>query len=179
MVRIITGKYGSRRLKTPNNKSVRPTKDRVKESIFNQLFNIIGSYQNKVILDLFAGTGNFGLECISRGAEQVVFVDNDYRQVTLIKENAEKLGIDSSQYHVLKADALSLDYQIYNPDLIFADPPYKMKDIDRLFQKFQELKKDSIIVFEISRHYEIPEYFKEYLISQKEYGFTKANIFKR
>ena len=89
MVRIITGKYGSRILKTPNNKSVRPTKDRVKESIFNKLFNIVNSYEDKRILDIFAGTGNFGFECLSRGAEHVTFVDIDYRQVKMIENNEE------------------------------------------------------------------------------------------
>jgi 16S rRNA (guanine966-N2)-methyltransferase len=179
MVRIITGKYGSHPLKTPNNDSVRPTKDRVKESIFNKLYNIIESYQNTKILDLFAGTGSFGLECLSRGAEQVVFVDNDYRQVDLIKENIAMLGIKDEKVQVIQANALTLDYTIYEPDIVFADPPYKMNNIDRIFKKFKELKKNTIIVFELSRYFEVPEYFKEYLLSQKEYGYTKVNIFKR
>lgn len=179
MVRIITGKYGSQRLKTPSNKSVRPTKDRVKESIFNKLFNLIDNYENKNILDLFAGTGNFGLECISRGAKNVAFVDNDYRQIKLIQENLEMLGIEENKFSLVKANALTLDYNIYSPDLIFADPPYKMENIDRLFKNFANLKNNAIIVFEISRHYQIPDFFEKYQISQKEYGFTQVNIFKR
>ena len=179
MVRIITGKYKSHRLKTPKNDSVRPTKDRVKESIFNKLFNIVDSYENKVVMDLFAGTGNMGLECLSRGARSVVFIDNNYKQIKLIKKNLEMLGVEKSKYHVVKADALKIDYNIYQPDIIFADPPYKMENIDKVFKKFDQLEKETLIIFEISRHYEIPEFFEKYLISEKEYGFTQVNIFKR
>ncbi|HHY47032.1 MAG TPA: 16S rRNA (guanine(966)-N(2))-methyltransferase RsmD [Firmicutes bacterium] len=124
MVRIIAGSAKGRRLRSLPGLDVRPTLDRVKEA----LFNILG---NRVIdaefLDIFAGTGNIGIEALSRGALHAVFVDSSDRQVRLIRENLKLTGLES-RARVYRNDAIGacrmLGRQGLKFDIIFADPPY-------------------------------------------------------
>ena len=95
-MRIISGNYKGKKLFTPKDKLTRPLKDAVKESIFNILEHsnkIDSKIINSEILDLYSGTGSFGIECISRGAKKVTFVEKDENAISILKKNLDKLSI--------------------------------------------------------------------------------------
>jgi 16S rRNA (guanine966-N2)-methyltransferase len=121
-VRIIAGAWRGRRIEAPADASVRPTADRVRETLFSMLTSRLGSFEDLRVADLFAGSGALGLEALSRGAAHATLVDRDPKAVAAIRANAEKLGA-SDRIRVLAGSALSLPRS--EPfDLILADPPY-------------------------------------------------------
>ncbi len=123
-MRIIGGEYKSRLIAIPKGVQIRPTQDKVREA----LFNILGDVSRKRVLELFAGTGAFGIESISRGARSATFVDNNFRCAKTIKLNLESLGVSESKYNIIRTNALSSIAQLAKAgekyDLIFLDPPY-------------------------------------------------------
>jgi len=128
-VRIIAGKYRSRIIKMPKTTAIRPTKDRIRES----LFGILGeSVKGKIVLDLFAGSGAFGMEALSRGAKLAIFVEGHARCISAIKENLTALEIETEAYRVLRADVFRAMAALENKkekfDLVLLDPPYN-KDL--------------------------------------------------
>lgn len=153
-MRVISGKYRGRSLKGPKHAGVRPTADRVKES----LFNIIGAgIQGAAFLDLFAGTGGIGIEAISRGATNVVFADQNPLSVKLIYQNLTILQPDE-QVRVLH---LSFDHVIdqlakenIHFDFVFLDPPFEGGILIQAIEKIIEnnlLKEDGTIIAEHPR----------------------------
>lgn len=117
-MRVITGSARGRKLKTPEGMDIRPTTDNVKESVFNIIqFDIEG----RRVLDLFAGTGQLGIECLSRGAASAVFVDQSREAAAIIRDNLKTCGLNGT---VLQQDALSFLRSCGSFDLIFVDPPY-------------------------------------------------------
>ena len=117
-MRVITGIAGGRKLKSPEGEAVRPTTDQVKQAIFNILqFDLEG----RRILDLFGGTGQLGIEALSRGAREAVFTDSSRTSVQLIRENLKRCGLEGK---VLQTDALSYLARGEKFDVIFIDPPY-------------------------------------------------------
>jgi 16S rRNA (guanine966-N2)-methyltransferase len=125
-MRIIAGKYKGHHLVSFKADHIRPTTDRVKESLFNKLmFDMEGSK----VLDLFCGTGNLGLEAISRGAEFVTFVDDNRKSLEITMKNIEKLKVSSTDYRVMQADVLKFlkNYTGEPVNIIFADPPFTEK----------------------------------------------------
>lgn len=175
-MRIITGKVRGLKLETPKNYDVRPTTDRVKES----LFNIIGTrIIDTKILDLFAGTGNLGLESWSRRAKEIVFVDNSKESLKIINKNIEKAKA-KNDVKIINADFSNaieiLSKQNEKFDFVFADPPYN-KDI--LVKVMDKIAKNEIInsggylIIERSNQEEltlIPENFE--LVREVRYGIT-------
>ena len=124
-MRIVGGTLRGRRLKTPSNNAIRPTTNRVREAIFNILtHNDPPLPEGAVVLDLFAGTGAFGLEALSRGAMAVTFVDNAASSLRLARDNAQSLGV-AGECRFIKADARRLPTADGPAGLIFADPPYE------------------------------------------------------
>ena len=127
-MRIIGGQAGGIRLKAPEGMNIRPTEDRVKESLFGTLGDLTG----KVVVDLFSGSGALGLEALSRGAEKVYFVERERRHVKLIEENLalvqKAMNTHSESTTILCADAKSapslLPQLASQVDVILADPPY-------------------------------------------------------
>ncbi|SMC24084.1 16S rRNA (guanine(966)-N(2))-methyltransferase RsmD [Desulfacinum hydrothermale DSM 13146] len=124
-MRIISGRFRGRRLFAPASRHVRPTSDRVREA----LFSIVGSrVQDASVLDLFAGTGALGLEALSRGAAQAVFVDSHPKSVELIRRNMGACGLDDQSARVLcmpaKAAVERLRKEGRHFQIIFMDPPY-------------------------------------------------------
>ena len=121
-MRVITGTARGRRLREPERDGVRPTTDRVKEGLFSALqFDIPG----RRVLDLFAGTGQLGIECLSRGAASAVFVDADRDAARLVRENLSITGL-SDRGEVVQGDALAYLARAGKPfDLILLDPPYE------------------------------------------------------
>jgi 16S rRNA (guanine966-N2)-methyltransferase len=127
-MRVIAGKYRSRRLKGPGMMRVRPTSDRLRET----LFNVLGpSIADSYFVDLFAGTGAVGIEAISRGARDVFFVESSVKAARLIRENLASLEIQSGA-EVIEADAVRglerLASRRLLADFIFLDPPYEKAD---------------------------------------------------
>ncbi len=181
MVRIISGKYKGRLLKLPRGEHIRPTADRVKETIFNILSSRV-KFENLVVLDLFAGTGALGFEAISRGAEKVYFVDNHHRAVEIIRMNAQNLGC-ADDVILVKDDALNfIDYADVEFDLIFADPPYMYPHVDKLVNKIWERKLLSEIGFFVLEH-DSGIVFVEDMINfaietRRDFGKTAITIFK-
>lgn len=151
-MRIIAGKFKGRSLITMKDKSIRPTTDRVKESIFNLLQ---GYVEDAKVLDLFAGSGALGIEAISRGASSVVFADRSNDSIETVNTNLKKVN---GKVTVIRKDFLStIDYLSARKekfDIIFLDPPYKQGLEVVAIEKIEEsgiLAEDGIIVVERSR----------------------------
>ena len=121
-MRVVAGKYRGKNLASPKDDRVRPTTTRIKETLFNVLQ---GYSQDAVALDLFAGSGALGIECISRGAKEVVFVDNNKDSIELVRKNLQ--GIDGN-FKVVNSDFSGVLRNAYVTgkkfDMIFVDPPY-------------------------------------------------------
>lgn len=157
-MRIITGSAKGLKLKTPKGNRVRPTGDRVKETVFNIL---AARVQEAVVADIFAGTGNLGLEALSRGAEQAFFVDNSQASMNLLKDNAVRARLaDKAEY--LRTDALTAVRRFAQDklffQLIFCDPPYNRGHVDTVLQEIDKagiMDSDGVIVIEHSKHEQI------------------------
>ena len=180
-MRIISGRFKGKKILQPKNKQTRPLKDLTKESIFNILnhsnkFKI--SVENSIILDLFSGVGSFGLECLSRGARHVTFVENYSGVLSILKNNLNNLNI-SEKYEIIEEDLIS-NFPIKKIrqkfNIIFLDPPYKEKRLPNIIDDiFQEkiLNKNGIIV--IHRHKKENDKFSKNfkILDEKKYGISK------
>lgn len=121
-MRIIAGTAGGRRIVAPEGRGTRPITDRAKEGIFNMLMSL-GGVEDAVVIDLFAGSGSFGLECLSRGARHVTFVERNRTAAAVIQQNLDTLGLGDRATvwpTGVEAAVRSLDHV----DLAFCDPPY-------------------------------------------------------
>ena len=129
-MRIISGTYGGRRLSPPKNITARPTTDFAKESLFNLLNNRM-DFEGADVLDLFAGTGGIGIECVSRGAREVTAVEIAHVQQNWIISCCKQLGIRNLS--VIRGDVFKfLSSCRMQYDLIFADPPYALEQLPTL-----------------------------------------------
>ena len=173
-MRVITGKARGRKLATPANNDIRPTTDNVKESIFNIIqFDIEG----RRVLDLFAGTGQLGIECLSRGAESAVFIDQSRESVKLVKENLKTCGLEGT---VLQMDAVSFLKGCGKFDLIFIDPPYDSPLYEKVLETVNLvdiLSDGGIIICEASRDRQLPELKAPYK-KVREYIYGKVKLCK-
>jgi 16S rRNA (guanine966-N2)-methyltransferase len=123
-VRIIAGEFKGRRLRSPAGQAIRPTSDRAREALFNILEHGAPALRGARFLDLFCGTGAVGLEAHSRGAHEVVLVDNDNEALRLARANLERIGTPAS-VRLLARDATRLGPAPHPFDLVFLDPPYR------------------------------------------------------
>lgn len=169
-MRIISGKKKGLRLLSPVDYSVRPTTDKIKESIFNILFEID---ENSVVLDLFCGSGAIGVEFLSRGAKEVYFCDFSTDSLKITKKNLENSEFLDKSIIINKDYMDSLKYFYNNGiyfDYIFLDPPYKyeyiQKSLDFIYYN-NILKEDGIIVIETDKNIPI-ENFE--IIKEKKYS---------
>jgi 16S rRNA (guanine966-N2)-methyltransferase len=159
-LRIIAGKFRGRALLAPSDDSIRPTADRAREAIFSVIASRLGPvFSGLRVLDLFAGTGALGLEALSRGAAQAVFVDNGAEARGLIRDNIEALGLGGIA-KLLRRDATSLGpAATMGPvDLVFLDPPYSKGLGERALTSLLEgqwLAPDALIVLEESSDVEV------------------------
>lgn len=128
-VRIISGIFKGRMLNVPQSKLIRPTTDRLRETLFNLLNNKI-NFDGLEILDIYSGSGSFGLECISRGAKDVTFVEKNFQIYKNLVENIKSLNVEEL-CKVEKCDALDFSKRlpIKQYDLIYLDPPYFNNDV--------------------------------------------------
>jgi 16S rRNA (guanine966-N2)-methyltransferase len=121
-MRIIAGQWRGRTLAAPKGEATRPTADRTREALFSMLTSRLGSFEGLRVLDLFAGSGALGLEALSRGAAHACFVEQDRAATTVLRSNAEKMGL-AADIRAQSVLALGVCPQAY--DLILMDPPYK------------------------------------------------------
>jgi 16S rRNA (guanine966-N2)-methyltransferase len=124
-MRIIGGKFRAKKLNTPSSDHIRPTTDRMRETLFNMLEHGTGlGIRGSRVLDLFAGTGALGIEALSRGAKKVTFVDNDQDSLKLIEKNLSALK-NPNNTRILNKSALTIHQNEGPFDVIFIDPPYR------------------------------------------------------
>jgi 16S rRNA (guanine(966)-N(2))-methyltransferase RsmD len=134
-VRVIAGKFRSRPLRSLAGLDLRPTTDRLRETLFNVLSSgDAAAFDGKVWLDLCAGTGAVGIEALSRGAAQVYFLESSLPAVRLIERNLQRLGVEAG-FAILKQDVTralgQLEQRGITADFIFLDPPYRMEKLYR------------------------------------------------
>lgn len=177
-MRIISGKYKGRVLKGYTLKGTRPTMDRVKESLFASIQDYL---DNSVCLDLFAGSGNLGIEALSMGSREVVFVDKEYMACKTIKSNLDMLD-NNLNTTILTMDYLKAIDKLYPKkfDIIFLDPPYKTDYIEKSLKRISELNiLNGIVVLESDSldKLNFSDYYDE--IKTKKYGDKYIRILKR
>jgi 16S rRNA (guanine966-N2)-methyltransferase len=175
-MRIISGKLKGRRLLTPRKGLLRPTADRVKESMFNILGKEVGG---NVVLDLFAGTGNLGIEALSRGAKMTIFVEKHREALRLIERNISLCEMEDRS-EILPKDVIQglriLNQRRESFDLILMDPPYEKGLIQRTLETLNAemiYHRDSLLVIEHTRREPLPELSRSWhLIRQRKIGDT-------
>lgn len=179
-MRVITGKARGIQLKTPEGMLTRPTADRVKEALFSIInFDIPGAN----VLDLFGGTGQLGIEALSRGASSAVFVDAREESCKLIRENLKRTKLEQNA-KVIRSDYLDyLGRCREQYDIIFLDPPYAEVFLENAIKKITEidiLRQDGIIVAERPLGKELPWEFPGYDRSKDyKYGNTLLTIYRK
>ena len=184
-MRIIGGKNKGKKIFLPVDKNTRPLRDMVKESIFNLIehsnkFNI--SISNSIVLDLFSGSGSFGLECISRGAKFITFVENYVHALEILKKNISMMNAMSLS-EIIENNCFELinEKKIFSKtfDIIFLDPPYKYKNINFLIEQIIEkkiLKKTGIILIHRHKKDDIEITSKLKILDSRKYGISKIII---
>ena len=179
-MRVITGKARGVQLKTPEGMLTRPTADRVKEALFSIInFDLPGAS----VLDLFGGTGQLGIEALSRGANSAVFVDQREDACKIIRENLRRTKLES-QGRVVRSDYLDyLRRSREKFDIILLDPPYAEVFLENALKCITEidiLKSDGIIVAERPVEKELPFEFEGFTRSKDyKYGKTLLTIYRK
>ncbi len=183
-MRIISGNLKGKKLSFSNSSITRPLKDMVKESIFNVILhsNLVDvSIKNSTVLDLYSGTGSFGIECISRGANKATFVESNKEAIKNLNNNLRKLSIEK------KTSLFPIDVELFFDkiskenkfDIIFFDPPFKEDKFNNILKKIKELKvfkKKNLVI--IHRETNTQENFNDALkiLATKKYGRSKITF---
>tara|TARA_B100000767_G_scaffold241278_1_gene237678 strand:- start:1053 stop:1613 length:561 start_codon:yes stop_codon:yes gene_type:complete len=181
-MRIISGNFRGKKLFLPDDKLTRPLKDLVKESIFNLIQHskkINLTVENSLILDLFSGSGSFGIECISRGAKKVIFFENYPEALKILEKNLNLLkNIDN--YEIYKKNFFDFFPSNENLnlkfDIIFIDPPYKEKKINEIIEIILEKKilaQNGILIIHRHKKDNIKLSDKLKIIEDRTYGISK------
>ncbi|MEK3734505.1 16S rRNA (guanine(966)-N(2))-methyltransferase RsmD [Paenibacillus sp. FSL M8-0334] len=182
VVRVISGSAKGRPLKSVPGMSTRPTTDKVKEAIFS----MIGPYfEGGTVLDLFAGTGGLGIEALSRGMDRAVFIDSESKSIETVKENLKACRLEDSA-EVYRNDAgralKALAKRSASFDLVFLDPPYRMKNGDELMLDMAArglLRDEALVVLEYESSHTYPGDFETFRCLRKaEYGDTAVSIYR-
>lgn len=180
-MRVISGKYRGHHLVSFNADHIRPTTDRVKETLFNMIQVYVPEAQ---VLDLFSGTGSLGIEALSRGAAKVLFVEKNKKSIQILEKNLEKLKVDEP-YQILQKDVISFLKSYEGPafDVIFADPPFTEKmahevmvaaDISKAFGA------NTLLMIESGRHENILDDYPTLLrYDVREFGDKTLSFFKK
>ncbi len=182
-MRVISGEYGGRRLKSLSGANTRPTTDKVKESIFN----MIGPYfDGEEVLDLFSGSGGLAIEAVSRGCSHATCVDKNYQALKIIKENIA-ITKEPEKFTTIKLDADKAIEKLSELqkkfDYLFLDPPYAKQKIIEQIEKMTELDlftQSAIIVCETDKTVELPESIAGFeQIRKQTYGITSVTIYRK
>lgn len=179
-MRVVSGKARGTKLFSPKDNSVRPTTDRIKESLFNVIQPI---KTDSTVLDLFAGAGGIGIEFISRGSTKVYFVDNSKDSIDIIKKNIEKCRFEEYS-QILYSDFERAIEEIRRSsnkmDYVFIDPPYGVYDLGRILSSILNadiLSSDGMIIIECEKDDNISCDDCDFnLLKEKIYGRTKLTI---
>lgn len=176
-MRVITGTARGRKLLEPEGMAIRPTTDMVKEALFNIVqFDIEG----RRVLDLFAGTGQLGIEALSRGAAEAVFCDESAKSVKLVRANLERCGLSGRVEQTDSIAYLSRDGRF---DLVFIDPPYDTDLIEKALNVIQNvdlLNDGGIIICESRREKILPELAPPYRRAlTRRYGKVCLTVYKK
>ena len=185
-MRIIGGNLKGKKLLIPLDKSTRPLRDIVRESIFNILNHstkVSKNINNSKVLDLFSGTGSFGIECLSRGAQEVTFFENYSNSLKILKKNLFNLKLESKtkiyETNAYNLKESNLKNEIF--DVIFLDPPFKDKEINILIDQIKILKiADINTLIIIHRNKKSMDDISRFLnvLDEKKYGLSKI-LFSR
>ena len=178
-MRIISGYLKGKRILLPKDKLTRPLKDMVKESIFN-IIEHSNDYKinikNSVILDLFSGSGSFGLECISRGADKVTFNENYEKAIEILEKNIQSFDCEN-KCQILKTNCFDLNrYYSHKVNLIFIDPPFKENNINELIElvyKMKILDGKGIIIIHRKKKFKETFIKKLKILDVRYYGLSK------
>lgn len=187
-MRIISGSKRAKKILLPNPKVTRPLRDSVKENIFNLINHnkdIKINLENRIIFDFFSGSGSFGMECLSRGAKYVCFIEKNKNTHETLKKNLSIF--EKKFYQTFQIDFFDLalsELSIFKPDIIFLDPPYKINSANKIFEKILEMKnnlKNCLIIFHTFKKNKTYLPKELVVIFEKNYGlsqilFIKANI---
>lgn len=171
-MRVITGTARGKRLKTLEGLDVRPTSDKVKEAVFSIIqFDLPGAK----VLDLFAGSGQLGIEALSRGAESCVFTDTNKSAAAVVRENLSACNFsDRAQVYVMSAESFLSSSMCRKADIALLDPPYSKGLIEPALKLLSEkLTADGIAVCEHEAGLELPEKIGR-LTKHREYGYGKT-----
>lgn len=179
-MRIIAGKYGGRKIDVPKGLEVRPTIDRVRESMFSSLISLTGGLEDKNILDAFAGSGALGFEAVSRGAKNLISFENNKRNYENLVENYQMLKDDEANIKLLFADVKRAKFEFvckdFKFDLLFFDPPYEnlpsdVIDILKALIKVDCIEKNAVIVYEHAAKNDFDAYVELFAME----GFSLVN----
>ena len=182
-MRIIAGTYASRKLVTLKGDATRPTLDKVKEAVFSSLG---GFFQGGRCLDLYAGSGAIGLEALSRGMDEIDFVDASAAAIRIIKENIENLGVIEMTHVYKMRDLNALSFfakEKRKYQLVYLDPPYEQQHNEKvleLLSDLQLLKDDGIVVVEAKKEDELKEVIKTLrCYKTATYGITTIHYYRK
>ena len=177
-MRIISGSARGRKLFSPEGMDVRPTTDKVKESLFNIIqFELPGA----AVLDLFAGTGQLGLEALSRGAEKAVFVDSSGKSLSVVKKNVELCGF-SANARLVRSDALSYLVRAEERfDIVFLDPPYHNGLCEKAFELLPAvLAEGACVICETQADEPLPDRFWDFSLAKAyKYSAIRLSVYRR
>ncbi|MCH5303342.1 MAG: 16S rRNA (guanine(966)-N(2))-methyltransferase RsmD [Ruminococcus sp.] len=176
-MRVITGEARGRKLITLEGEDVRPTTAKVKEAIFSAIqFDI----QGRKFLDLFAGSGQMGIEALSRGAEAAVFVDSSRKSVDIIRKNLNNVGFYDRAKVIHTDSSAYLDMLTEQFDIAYLDPPYGTGILQEVLPKiFEKVKKTGIVIVENPENEEILQNYGEFMLDrQKHYGKIKISLYR-
>jgi len=176
-VRVISGYARGRRIIAPKGTKIRPTSDRVKEAIFNTISPLVAQSD---FLDLFAGTGNIGIEALSRGAKSCTFVDKSLQAIKCIKNNLSNTGFEDRSTIMLGDSRTIIAKLTQTYDIIFLDPPYGYDLVMPIMKKLKLLlKEEGIIVVETENKIELPSQCDTFrLLKTSRYGDTQVGYYK-
>ena len=174
-MRIISGKYKGRHFDVPRNFKARPTTDFAKENLFNILTNII-DFEECTALDLFSGTGSISLELLSRGCKSVTSVEMDSLHFSFLKKS--QAALKDSNWHITRDDVFRyLRRDAGKFDIIFADPPYalkELKDIPEIVLSGNMLSEEGLFIFEHGKEYDFsshPHFFRHVAYGSVNFSF--------
>lgn len=181
IMRVISGKFKGRNLVSFQAPHIRPTTDRVKESLFNKLIHEVSEAQ---VLDLFAGTGNLGIEALSRGAAAVTFVELSTKSLSILKRNLHLLGLTGSvQVRLFKQDVLRFIKRWKGTpfDLVLVDPPFTEQIAHEVMEAISVsslLREGGIVVIESGQHEQIEDSYPPYiLLDRRSFGDKLLSFF--
>lgn len=190
MIQITSGILKSIQLELPKGKQTRPSSARLRQAIFNVLRNL-GSVEGSVVVDLFAGTGAWGFEALSNGAQEVWFIENDRNAIQTLTANIgivtrafEAQGLGLPQMHLVREDVFAAYPRIPKARILFADPPYAsaakaLEKILSLEEQFSKLEQGGLLLFEVAKNEKLGLPTSLQLEDTKIYGDSAVYFYRK